>query len=152
MANHEPLLGVIAAPAQDIVYWGAAGIGAYRQRRGEAASAIRGSAPHAPIRMVGSLSHRNPHAESFRAALHPSTMSGIGSALKFCRLAEGSADLYARFGPTSEWDTAAGQALLEAAGGNVTRLDGHRLRYNCRESLVNGDFLAFNDATVLRQR
>ena len=102
--------------------------------------------------MVGSRSHRNAQAEAFRTTLFPSTMSGIGSALKFCRLAEGSADLYARFGPTSEWDTAAGQALLEAAGGHVTRLDGHRLRYNCRESLVNGDFIAYNDAAVLSKR
>jgi 3'(2'), 5'-bisphosphate nucleotidase len=76
-------------------------------------------------------------------------MTGIGSSLKFCLVAEGSADLYPRFGPTSEWDTAAGQALLEAAGGQVTRLDGHRLKYNCRESLVNGDFLAFSNPSAL---
>ena len=76
-------------------------------------------------------------------------MSGIGSSLKFCLIAEGKADLYPRFGPTSEWDTAAGQALLEAAGGHVTRLDGHRLRYNCRETLLNGDFLAFSDPSLL---
>ncbi len=61
----------------------------------------------------------------------------------------GSAELYPRFGPTSEWDTAAGQALLEAAGGHVTRLDGHRLRYNCRDSVINGDFLAFSHSSVL---
>ena len=64
-------------------------------------------------------------------------------------VAEGRAELYPRFGPTSEWDTAAGQALLEAAGGHVTRPDGHRLRYNCRDSLINGDFLAFSDPSVL---
>jgi 3'(2'), 5'-bisphosphate nucleotidase len=64
-------------------------------------------------------------------------------------VAEGTADLYPRFGPTSEWDTAAGQAVLEAAGGFVTRLDGHRLRYNCRKSLINGDFIAFNDPAIL---
>jgi 3'(2'), 5'-bisphosphate nucleotidase len=67
-------------------------------------------------------------------------------------VAEGSADLYPRFGPTSEWDTAAGQAVLEAAGGAVTRLDGHKLRYNCRESLINGDFVAFGHADALRPR
>ena len=75
--------------------------------------------------------------------------TGVGSSLKFCLVAEGRAELYARFGPTSEWDTAAGQALLEAAGGQVTRLDGHRLRYNCRESIINGDFLAFSDSSLL---
>ena len=78
----------------------------------------------------------------YLATLGPHVLSGLGSSLKFCLIAEGKADLYPRFGPTSEWDTAAGQAVLEAAGGRVTRLDGHRLRYNCRESLINGDFLA----------
>jgi 3'(2'), 5'-bisphosphate nucleotidase len=73
----------------------------------------------------------------------------MGSSLKFCLLAQGEAELYVRFGATSEWDTAAGQAVLEAAGGHVTRMDGHRLRYNCRESLINGDFVAFSDASVL---
>jgi 3'(2'), 5'-bisphosphate nucleotidase len=150
--EHEPLLGIVAAPAQGVVYWGAAGAGAFRQQRGEACTAIRISAPQTPIRIVGSRSHNSPQTDAYRATLYPSTVSGIGSSLKFCRIAEGCADLYPRFGPTSEWDTAAGQALLEAAGGHVTRLDGHRLRYNCRESLVNGDFVAFNDAVVLRTR
>jgi 3'(2'), 5'-bisphosphate nucleotidase len=81
--------------------------------------------------------------------LGPHTLAALGSSLKFCLLAEGNAELYPRFGPTSEWDTAAGQAVLEAAGGHVTRMDGHRLRYNCRDSLINGDFVAFSDASVL---
>ena len=76
----------------------------------------------------------------------------MGSSLKFCLLAEGKADLYPRFGATSEWDTAAGQAVLEAAGGHVTRMDGHRLRYNCRESLINGDFVAFSDPKLTPSR
>jgi 3'(2'), 5'-bisphosphate nucleotidase len=83
------------------------------------------------------------------AKLAPHIVAGMGSSLKFCLIAEGKADLYPRFGPTSEWDTAAGQALLEAAGGQVTRFDGHRLRYNCRESLINGDFIAFSTPAVL---
>ena len=98
---------------------------------------------------MGSRSHASPDTASYLARLGRMSMSGIGSSLKFCLIAEGKADLYPRFGPTSEWDTAAGQALLEAAGGHVTRLDGHRLRYNCRETLINGDFLAFNDPSVL---
>jgi len=72
-----------------------------------------------------------------------------GSSLKFCLLAEGNAELYPRFGPTSEWDTAAGQAVLEAAGGHVTLIGGHRMRYNCRQSLLNGDFVAFSHESVL---
>ena len=91
----------------------------------------------------------SPQTAAYLAQLGPHALTGVGSSLKFCLVAQGSADLYPRFGPTSEWDTAAGQALLEAAGGHVTRLDGHRLRYNCRDSLINGDFLAFSHASVL---
>jgi len=101
------------------------------------------------LRVVGSRSHATPNTTSYLERLGPHALLGIGSSLKFCLVAEGSADLYPRFGPTSEWDTAAGQAVLEAAGGQVTRLDGHRLRYNCRESVINGDFLAFGQPAVL---
>ena len=149
VADHEPLLGIVAAPAQGLLYWGAAGVGAFTRHRGEAPGRIHAAAPHDPIRVVGSRSHASPETQRYLARLRPHVLSGVGSSLKFCLLAEGKADLYARFGPTSEWDTAAGQALLEAAGGHVTRLDGHRLRYNCRETLINGDFLAFGNASVL---
>jgi 3'(2'), 5'-bisphosphate nucleotidase len=71
----------------------------------------------------------------------------MGSALKFCLVAEGSADFYPRLGPTSEWDTAAAQAVLEVAGGAVTTLDGQPLRYNRRDTLLNPNFIAFGDRT-----
>ena len=106
---------------------------------------MRVAPPQQPLargRQPFACQRRKPR--QYLARLGPHVMTGIGSSLKFCLVAEGKADLYPRFGPTSEWDTAAGQALLEAAGGHVTRLDGHRLRYNCRESLINGDFLAFS--------
>jgi 3'(2'), 5'-bisphosphate nucleotidase len=147
--EHEPVLGLIAAPALGVVYWGLRGGGAFRQRGSEAAAAIEVSRPHEPVRVVGSRSHDSPQTAAYLAGLRTFTHSGLGSSLKFCLLAEGAADLYARFGPTSEWDTAAGQAVLEAAGGRVTRLDGHPLRYNCRETLINGDFVAFNDPAAL---
>jgi 3'(2'), 5'-bisphosphate nucleotidase len=70
----------------------------------------------------------------------------MGSALKFGLLAEGRLDLYPRFGPTSEWDTAAGQCLVEAVGGAVLDLEGRPLRYNQRDTLLNGDFIAMADA------
>ena len=150
-AQSEPLLGVVAAPAQQLVYWGATWIGAFRRSRG-AESPIHVAPPLQPLRVVGSRSHASPQTEAYLARLGPHQTRGIGSSLKFCLVAEGSADLYPRFGPTSEWDTAAGQAVLEAAGGAVTRLDGHKLRYNCRESLINGDFVAFGHADALRPR
>jgi 3'(2'), 5'-bisphosphate nucleotidase len=147
--DHEPVLGVVAAPSLGLLYWGAAGAGAFSHHRGAAQVPIKVSPPESPLRVVGSRSHPSPETAGYLARLGPHAMTGIGSSLKFCLLAEGKADLYPRFGPTSEWDTAAGQALLEAAGGQVTRLDGHRLRYNCRTSLINGDFLAFNHPSVL---
>jgi 3'(2'), 5'-bisphosphate nucleotidase len=147
--DHEPVLGVVAAPALGLLYWGASGIGAFSQHRGATAVPINVSAPASPLRVVGSRSHASPETAGYLARIGPHVMTGIGSSLKFCLVAEGKADLYPRFGPTSEWDTAAGQALLEAAGGHVTRLDGHRLRYNCRASVINGDFLAFSDPSVL---
>jgi 3'(2'), 5'-bisphosphate nucleotidase len=149
IVGHEPVLGIVASPVQRAVYWGAAGIGAFRKLERGAAARIEVAPPASPVRVVGSRSHLSPRTAAYLARLPAYERTGIGSALKFCRLAEGRADLYPRFGPTSEWDTAAGQALLEAAGGHVTRLDGHRLRYNCRESLINGDFVAFTDAKVL---
>jgi 3'(2'), 5'-bisphosphate nucleotidase len=147
--EHDPVLGVVAAPAQGLLYWGAAGVGAFSHHRGAAQIPIHVAAPHDPLRVVGSRSHLSAETAGFLTRLGPHEMTGIGSSLKFCWVAEGKADLYPRFGPTSEWDTAAGQALLEAAGGQVTRLDGHRLRYNCRESVINGDFLAFSHSSVL---
>ncbi len=149
VVEHEPVLGLIAVPAQGLVYVGAAGHGAYRRLADGARSTIRVAPPAAPLRVVGSRSHTSPELTTYLRHSAAYEILGVGSALKFCLLAEGKADLYPRFGPTSEWDTAAGQALLEAAGGHVTRMDGHRLRYNCRASLINGDFVAFTDPRAL---
>ncbi|HEY1312303.1 MAG TPA: 3'(2'),5'-bisphosphate nucleotidase CysQ [Steroidobacteraceae bacterium] len=149
--QHEPVLGVVAAPALKLLYWGARGIGAFSGAPDGPHVPIHISSPKTPLRVVGSRSHASAQTQVYLARLGPHATRGIGSSLKFCLVACGEADLYPRFGPTSEWDTAAGQALLEAAGGQVTRLDGHRLRYNCRESLLNGDFLAFGHASVLAQ-
>jgi 3'(2'), 5'-bisphosphate nucleotidase len=149
VVDHEALLGIVAAPAQELLYWGAAGLGAFSRHRDAPQSRIHTSPPQTPLRVVGSRSHASPETAGYLERLGPHVMTGIGSALKFCLIAEGKADLYPRFGPTSEWDTAAGQAVLEAAGGHVTRLDGHRLRYNCRETVINGDFVAFSDPSVL---
>jgi 3'(2'), 5'-bisphosphate nucleotidase len=147
--ENEPVLGVVSAPARGLVYWGASGVGAFSQPPGSDSIPIQVSAPHNPLRVVGSRSHASAATTGYLARLGPHVLMGIGSSLKFCLVAEGNADLYPRFGPTSEWDTAAGHAVLEAAGGHVTRPDGHRLRYNCRESLINGDFLAYGNASVL---
>ena len=150
VVDHEPLLGIVTAPAKGLSYWGAAGIGAFSHHTGATRQPIHTAPPSQPLRVVGSRSHASPQTAAYLESLPAHVITGIGSSLKFCLIAEGKADVYPRFGPTSEWDTAAGQALLEAAGGQVTRFDGHRLRYNCRESLINGDFIAFSTPSALK--
>ena len=86
------------------------------------------------------------------AQLGPIELKPAGSSIKLCLVADGSADLYPRVGPTSEWDIAAGQAVLEAAGGQVVRIaDGQSLQYNTRAELLNPDFLAFGDPGIYRR-
>ncbi|MEJ0100601.1 MAG: inositol monophosphatase family protein [Pseudomonadota bacterium] len=80
------------------------------------------------------------------AGLGPHELIGTGSSIKLCLVAEGSADLYPRLGPTSEWDIAAGQAVIEAAGGQVVEIaSGEALSYNARPTLLNPDFMAYGD-------
>ena len=97
------------------------------------------------MRVVGSRSHRGHSLDTYLEKLGDYEMHPMGSSLKFCLVAEGAADVYPRLGPTSEWDTAAAQAVLELAGGAVTTLDGRPLRYNQRESILNPDFCAVGD-------
>jgi len=100
-----------------------------------------------PPRIVASRSHGHAALAALRKALDIDTDLSVGSSLKFCLLARGDAQLYPRFTPTSEWDTAAGQAVLEAAGGTVITLDGEPLRYGKRqENFLNPFFVAASDA------
>ena len=101
--------------------------------------------------VVASRSHGSNRLERYldalAATLGPVTRQSIGSSLKFCILAEGLADFYPRLGPTSEWDTAAAQAVLTAAGGAVLRFDGSELAYNTKASFLNPDFFCIGDPT-----
>jgi 3'(2'), 5'-bisphosphate nucleotidase len=97
-----------------------------------------------PFTAITSRSHPRPEAAAFLERLGNPARVALGSSLKFCMLARGEADVYPRFGPTSEWDTAAGQAILEAAGGSVLTADGEPLTYGKRErSFVNSGFIAW---------
>jgi 3'(2'), 5'-bisphosphate nucleotidase len=142
--DHAPVLGVVHAPAPDLSYQGLPGSGAWRQSAGADPEPIAVAArSHSPPRVVGSRSHRGDSLEAFRARLGRHELLEAGSALKFCLVAEGAADVYPRLGPTSEWDTAAAHAVVGAAGGTVSDLDGQPLRYNGREQLLNPFFVAF---------
>lgn len=153
--QHRSVLGVVAAPALNQAYLGANHIGAYRTLLDDPAApleTIHTRALSQPPVVVGSRSHGGDSLDTLLARLGGHELCAVGSALKFCRVAEGSADLYPRLSPTSEWDTAAGQAVLEAAGGQVLNLDGMPLRYNQRETLLNPHFMALGDAAFDWQR
>ncbi len=140
-----PVLGVVQAPVTGALWHGQQGRGAFR-REGQVDIALHTRQPAtAPLRVAASRSHRDPRTDALMARMGPAEPMGLGSSLKFCRLAEGGMDVYPRFGPTSEWDTGAGQCVLEAAGGVVIDPRGRPLRYNQRDTILNGDFLALGD-------
>lgn len=143
--QHKPVLGVVTAPALGRAYLGAVGSGAFREQDGRRTPiAVRRPAAD-PLRVVGSRSHANPDLEALLDSLGPYELKPMGSSLKICLVAEGEADLYPRLGPTSEWDTAAAEAILISAGGSMMDLTGQPLTYNARESLLNPHFLALGD-------
>ena len=144
----EAVLGVVQAPATGALWHAQRGRGAFR-REGDCDVPVRTRAPAgAPLRVAASRSHRDARTESVLARMGAIETIGVGSSLKFCRLAEGAMDVYPRFGPTSEWDTAAGQCVLEAAGGAVLDAKGRPLRYNQRDTILNGDFMALGDPAL----
>ncbi len=143
-----PVFGVIQAPVGGAVWHGVPGQGAFR-RDGDVERAIATRRPAtAPLRVAASRSHLDPRTVSLLQRLGEHETIGLGSSLKFCLLAEGGMDAYPRMGPTSEWDTAAGQAILEAAGGCVLDLRGRPFRYNQRDTVLNGDFIALGDPAL----
>jgi 3'(2'), 5'-bisphosphate nucleotidase len=144
--DHAPTLGVVHVPVTSTTYTGASGVGAFKQVDGQRPQALRVCSPaNTPLRIVGSRSHRGDSLDQYLPKLAPYELVAVGSSLKFCLVAEGSADFYPRFGPTSEWDTAAAQAVVEAAGGVVIKTNGERLRYNTKAELLNPHFLVYGD-------
>ncbi|MEQ1930825.1 MAG: 3'(2'),5'-bisphosphate nucleotidase CysQ [Parvularculaceae bacterium] len=128
----RPALGAVYAPALARLYLGAHGLGAFRIDEASGAKTKIGTRPRpqAGLVAVASRSHRSPETDDYLRDLSVSSFVEAGSSLKFCLIAEGAADIYPRFGRTMEWDTGAGQAVLEAAGGKVlTHPGGERLVY-----------------------
>jgi 3'(2'), 5'-bisphosphate nucleotidase len=145
ISDGVPVFGVIQAPVTGQLWHAQQARGAFR-RDGDADTRIGVRAPAMPpLRVAASRSHRDPRTDTLLSHIGRVEMVALGSSLKFCRLAEGAMDVYPRFGPTSEWDTAAGQCILEAAGGCVIDPQGRPLRYNQRDTILNGDFLALGD-------
>jgi 3'(2'), 5'-bisphosphate nucleotidase len=140
------VLGVVHVPVSDVSYLACRGRGALKQEPGRKPRPIKvRKVADGPVMVVGSRSHRGDSLNRFLENLGEHEMVGMGSSLKLCLVAEGIADIYPRLGPTSEWDTAAAQCVVEQAGGHVTDTDMQPLRYNTRDSLLNPYFLVFGD-------
>ncbi|WP_405121203.1 3'(2'),5'-bisphosphate nucleotidase CysQ [Pseudomonas leptonychotis] len=149
------VFGVVGIPATGLCYYGGAGLGAWRADAAGVSEpiSVRVSPPEA-FTLVASRRHSSPAQEALLAGLSQRfgdlQMANVGSSLKFCLLAEGNADCYPRLAPTSQWDTAAAQGVLEGAGGEVLRLKSEALTYEARESLLNPYFLALPAAAAWR--
>ena len=155
--GHRAVLGVVGVPVQDRIFFGDVTAGVATLYANGKEHALQGRkvqsqiAQHSSVTAVASRSHGGERLEAYLDAV-AAEFGGLerkpmGSSLKLCTLAEGEADLYPRLGPTSEWDIAAADAVLAAAGGVVLTFDGKPLQYNTKDSLLNPEFLALGDAS-----
>jgi sulfate adenylyltransferase subunit 2/3'(2'), 5'-bisphosphate nucleotidase len=154
--NGAPVLGVVQAPALGRLWIGAAGLGAWEIGADGARRALKTRPAPAALTAIGSRSHGGAETARWLERLNVENFVAAGSSLKFCLIAAGEADVYPRHGRTMEWDTAAGDAVLRAAGGIVTRFDGTALDYGKRDQAHDSDFanphfVAFGDAALARK-
>lgn len=145
----RPTLGLVLAPRDGTLWAGALGLGAFREQGGARAPIATRPLPRRPV-VVTSRSHLDEATRAYASAIPDADFRPSGSSLKFCLLADGGADVYPRFGPTSEWDTAAGDAVLRAAGGATHRPDGQPYDYG-KPGFLNGPFLAVGDPTAFER-
>ena len=144
----QPQLGVVHAPALKRMFTGVAGKGAWETRGGTANSIKCRIVPTSGRKAVASASHLDKETEAWLKASNIADTVSIGSSLKFCLVACSEADVYPRFGTTMEWDTAAGDAVLRAAGGQVTTPDGEILEYG-KQAYRNSSFIAWGSRSKL---
>tara|TARA_B110000003_G_scaffold42925_1_gene40349 strand:+ start:2138 stop:2947 length:810 start_codon:yes stop_codon:yes gene_type:complete len=143
--NHKAVLGIVHVPVTQKTYIGCEGEGAQMFSPTQKPKQISVSNKiNQALRIVGSRSHRDESLDKFLAQIDKFEIKPVGSSLKFCLIAEGTADIYPRFGPTSEWDTAAAQAVVEQAGGLVLKVNGDPLLYNTKENILNPNFVVIN--------
>jgi len=147
IAAEEPIFGIIHVPVTGITYYALKGHGCWKIENGET-KPLKTNSRILDLVAVGSKSHAAPEEETLLKKYAVSEKTSKGSSLKFCLVAEGNADIYYRHGPTMEWDTAAGQAIVTEAGGMVVDNTGHPFRYN-KEILRNGSFLCVANRELL---
>jgi 3'(2'), 5'-bisphosphate nucleotidase len=156
--NRKPLYGLIYAPVRKALYIGDVAQGRAWYHEGDDADALPPLAAFTPLRIrkapetglgaVSSKSHSSPSTDAWLEQMGSTERLSIGSSLKFCLVAQGDADIYPRFGPTMEWDTGAGDAILRAAGGRVLDHDGFDLTY-AKPGFRNPEFFALGDAAFV---
>ena len=138
--DNRPSLGFVSTPVDKTLYWGGKQLGSWRLRD-SSLELLQTQPSHNPIRVMASKSHLNEDTRDFIISLGDTQLIQAGSSLKLLRIADGSADIYPRLAPTSEWDTAAAQAVLEGAGGQVTKVDGSPMAYG-KTDILNPHFVA----------
>ena len=145
----ESVMGVVYAPVIGVIYYAAKGQGAFKQESTNEPKPI-----HVNDKCTGKTivacgrSHPSEQVKTFLDNIGEHEILRVGSALKSCMVAEGKADLYPRLGPTSEWDTAAAQCVVEEAGGAITDTEMQRLRYNTKDDLLNPNFFVSGDQSI----
>ena len=148
--NNSPVFGVIRVPAKYVTYWGGSDIGSMKKIDGKEVEKINVSnIKSEKLKVISSRSHKSEILNLYLNKLGSIEEVNVGSSLKFCLLAEGKADFYPRLGPTSEWDTAAGEAILKYSGGYVLSDKGNKISYNSSESLLNPNFLASSNLKLI---
>lgn len=148
----EPIMGVIYSPTDDLLYAAYDAEGAFRQDGSGCRTSLTTRCLNWQQYTFAVGQYHNEKRLQLYAQEHPNfSLLRLNSSLKFCAIAEGRADIYPRIGPTGEWDTAAGQCILEQAGGLVVDLQANPLQYNARESVINGAFVALGDTDALDQ-
>ncbi|MCG8428313.1 MAG: 3'(2'),5'-bisphosphate nucleotidase CysQ [Chromatiales bacterium] len=146
---HQATIGVVYVPVTGLTFYGIKGDGAYTMKDNSPATPIQVNRNRrTPLQVAGSRSHAGDSLKQFLDNVGEHEIVSMGSSLKCCLVADGTCDLYPRLGPTSEWDTAAAQAVVEAAGGQITLTNMTPLRYNTKESLLNPHFFVFGDSSI----
>ena len=140
MYNNHPVLGIIYAPVYHALYYGSVPTGCWLKKDDKQPEQLFADTAAKEWTAVGSRSHASEEEQALLAAYPVSKTIAAGSSLKFCRIAEGSAHIYYRYGPTMEWDTAAGHAIAESSGAVMTAGEGTPFLYN-KTSLLNGAFI-----------
>lgn len=143
--NTEPILGVVYVPVLDKLYYGLKNTEAFLEENGNVTKLPFVSNKTDVVKIVASRNYLNDETKKFISSYPKNELLSMGSSLKFMLIAEGNADVYPRLAPTSEWDTAAAQAIVEIVGGRVVNIDTKKnLNYN-KENLVNPFFVVYRE-------